>query len=149
MILLTQESMCSTQRLIKYAKTIVTFPIEQGKVYKENLWFCWLKNLCVQYKDLSNILKHSNFSSRTRKSMEREFMILLNQESMCSTQRLIKYVKTMVVFPIEKRKVYKDNLLFCWPKNLCFLHRLIKCAKTTSLDLSLMLKPIRAFDNNI
>ena len=100
MILLTQESMCSTQRLIKYAKTIVTFPIEQGKVYKENLWFCWLKNLCVQYKDLSNILKHSNFSSRTRKSIEREFMILLNQESMCSTQRLIICAKIILAFPI-------------------------------------------------
>ena len=45
--------------------------------------------------------------------MYSEFIIFLTKESMCSTQRLIKYVKTMVVFPIEKRKVYKDNLLFC------------------------------------
>ena len=57
MILLTQESMYSTQRLIKYARTIVAFPIEQGKACKENLSFCWLKNPCVQHKDLSNMLK--------------------------------------------------------------------------------------------
>ena len=42
--------------------------------------------------------------------MEREFMILLTQESMCSIQKLIKYAKSIVAFPLEQGKVCKENL---------------------------------------
>ena len=52
--------------------------------------------------------------------MYSEFIILLTKESMCSTQRLIKYVKTMVVFPIEKEKYIKIIYYFVNPRIYVF-----------------------------